>query len=99
MHIKCNPDQYHSFSEVHTYNTRQKNNLMTPAHRVNSARNGPNYFAIKLFNKIPHGIRDLPPKSFKILLTLEFSFYPDLSGLINFIYCLYSHVPIVIIMF
>lgn len=38
---KNNPWQYHLFSEQHSYNTRNKFNIISPFHRVEAGRNGP----------------------------------------------------------
>ncbi|KAL1446475.1 hypothetical protein WDU94_015653 [Cyamophila willieti] len=69
VHVKTHRDQYTSFNEIHSHDTRQKDNLALKNHRVNAARNGPNYYAIILFNKIPSRVRSMPLKSFKILMT------------------------------
>ncbi|KAI5752686.1 hypothetical protein M8J77_019447 [Diaphorina citri] len=65
MYVKNNLNQYTSFSNVHSHDTRNKTDLVPQFHRVNSSRNGPNYFAIAMYNKIPENKRDLSVNQFK----------------------------------
>uniref|UniRef100_A0A8D9EVZ3 Uncharacterized protein n=1 Tax=Cacopsylla melanoneura TaxID=428564 RepID=A0A8D9EVZ3_9HEMI len=69
LYIKKNPDQYTSHSQIHHYETRNRDNLVLNRNRVNASRNGPNYHAIPMYNKIPPSIREMPLKPFKIKIT------------------------------
>lgn len=43
--------------DLHSHNTRAKNNLIVPFHRIYKSRTGPNYWAFKIYNKIPTHLR------------------------------------------
>lgn len=72
---------HHSFarnSEFHTYDTRNKNNLLIPHHRVTQTQQPINYLAIKLFNKLPNEIKSLPFSKFKTtikVILVKYAFY------------------------
>lgn len=65
MHAKVNIYKYNANSDFHTYNTRNRNDLITPYFRLKKCQNGPNFLAVKYFNSLPSKIRDLPLKQFK----------------------------------
>uniref|UniRef100_A0A8D8V8P9 Uncharacterized protein n=1 Tax=Cacopsylla melanoneura TaxID=428564 RepID=A0A8D8V8P9_9HEMI len=69
IHIKKNRERYVSFEQVHSYNTRHKGNIVLNSNRVNSSRNGPNYYSVNLFNKLPSRVRDMPFNQFKSLIS------------------------------
>lgn len=65
LHVKKNVSNYKTFEDVHSYNTRNKTNLVPVNHRVKAARNSINYYGINFFNKIPPETRNLPYANFK----------------------------------
>lgn len=65
LNVKHNLSSHQTSESFHTYNTRNKRNLVPARHRVNAARNGSNYHGIQFFNKLPTSIRELPDKAFK----------------------------------
>ncbi|KAI5734659.1 hypothetical protein M8J77_009184 [Diaphorina citri] len=65
LHTKKNIAEFPNFEAAHSYDTRNKNNLVPFHHRVYAARNGTNYHGISFYNKLPLSIRDLPLPSFK----------------------------------
>lgn len=46
-------------SSVHPYSTRTQNNIHCPANNLSLYQSGTYYSAIKLFNKLPHEVKDL----------------------------------------
>jgi len=52
-------------TEVHNYNTRQKDNLRASYCRLKSTQNSVNYWAPRLYNKLPFHVRGYKPKKFK----------------------------------
>lgn len=57
LHI--NSQQTHS--DIHDYNTRNRDNLLTPRHRLSKH----NYLGIQLYNKLPMSIKSLNNRIFK----------------------------------
>jgi hypothetical protein len=67
-------------SEIHSINTRNSSNLFQPLSHLSIYQNGPYYFGIKVYNRIPCQIKDLSHniKQFKTSLKRFFhqhSFY------------------------
>jgi len=52
-------------SDVHYYDTRQKEDLRTNFCRLKKVQNSANYWAPKLFNTLPHHVRTMERKTFK----------------------------------
>lgn len=78
IHIKTNESSYRVHGEVHGYETRQRDMLIPAYHRLGRCRNGPGSLAINFFNVLPHSLKSLPIKSFKIeikKILLENAFY------------------------
>lgn len=77
-HIKKNLNRYSSHSDIHSYNTRHREDLTFDYKRTGRARDGCNYYAVKFFNVLPPGVKDLSEKCFnekvKYLLKLN-AFY------------------------
>lgn len=65
LYIKKNCEIYETYQNVHNHDTRGKENLVVKYCRLKRGQNGPNYWAIKFFNKLPISIRNLPLNIFK----------------------------------
>nr|CAI5830341.1 unnamed protein product [Callosobruchus analis] len=57
-------NNFQSHADVHNYNTRKRANLVPSYCRLRRCQDGPNYWAIKLFNTLPNSIRELPYHQF-----------------------------------
>lgn len=59
----CFIHQYRSrvttFSEVHSYSTRFKNNVVIPCHKTKQFENSDLYVGTKLFNVLPQAVKDI----------------------------------------
>lgn len=56
-YVHCNKHKYLLNSEFHKYNTRNKNDLQIPLHRINKTQQGLDYWGAKLYNKIPSDLK------------------------------------------
>ena len=65
LYAKKNLAKYNSNNDFHHYETRNREDLTTPYFRLRKCQNGPNFLAIKYFNKIPKKTRQLPLNQFK----------------------------------
>lgn len=54
-----------SHSEVHSYETRNCSSLVLPRHRLNLCQTGPLYTGIKIYNKLPEGLKCLSNYRFR----------------------------------
>lgn len=63
--IKNNDDRYKTHGDFHEYNTRNRENLVTMYCRLKRCQSRPEFMAVKLFNKLPPQIKELPVKNFK----------------------------------
>ena len=59
LHVKKNMHLYDKNMDSHQYNTRNKDNLLPAFNRTERARDGVNYYAVKLFNKLPSPVQCL----------------------------------------
>lgn len=65
LYMKKNLASYDTHDSVHNHCTRNKDKLVVKYCRLKRCQNGPNYWAIKFFNKLPQKIKDLPLQHFK----------------------------------
>lgn len=65
LHVHKNIEKYVKNSQVHNYNTRNKNKLITGAFRLQKTSNSFLGLGIRLYNKIPANITALPFPKFK----------------------------------
>lgn len=65
VYVKENITQFETFSTIHVYNTRYKNNLTTPSIRLEKSFKSSNYQQVKVFNKLPLSIRNMSLNKFK----------------------------------
>uniref|UniRef100_A0A1Y1L6D6 Reverse transcriptase domain-containing protein n=1 Tax=Photinus pyralis TaxID=7054 RepID=A0A1Y1L6D6_PHOPY len=52
-------------TDIHTYNTRNKENLYIPFHRLNKTKDGTTFYGMKFFNVLPKQIKYLDLHAFK----------------------------------
>ncbi len=52
----------------HIYNTRFRNQLQFPIHRLKLFENIPHYMGLKLYNKLPSRLKELNLNQFKIVV-------------------------------
>lgn len=69
LHVKQNVNSFSTQSTNHNYLTRQRNNLVTPHVRLSKSINSHVYQQLKIFNKLPLYVRNLPYKDFKSFIT------------------------------
>lgn len=63
--VKANISLIPTVSEVHHHNTRSRGNLVIPFTRLSTAQNtNPMQVGARLFNALPHNVRELPNKVF-----------------------------------
>lgn len=78
LHIKQNSETLQTHSDIHVYETRQRDDLYPGFHRIQRSRTGINFYGPKLFNKLPTKIKSLDYKKFKKqikTLLVEGAFY------------------------
>lgn len=63
LFVKDNEVSYQTGS--HSYNTRQKGNIVPAFHRLSRSREAMGYHGIKFYNVLPERIRSLPPVQFR----------------------------------
>lgn len=89
LYIKEHASNYTSHNEVHSYSTRNNNNIYPNFLRLSKTRNGPNYYALKFFNYLPAKVKELDFKSFKntirayLMTSAFYNFEEFLSSNIN----------------
>lgn len=66
LHIKQNLNTYQTHLDLHNYPTRTNTNLVPDFSRLERARNGTRYLAIKFYNLLPTNIKVLGISQFKI---------------------------------
>lgn len=65
IHIQSNLHLYPTNSQKHPLATRSREQLAVPLRRLERCRDGPNYLAVKFYNKLPDGYKCLALKEFK----------------------------------
>ena len=78
LYVKTNLDLFTTHSDLHDYETRQRDHFVPVYPRLERCRDGPGCLAVKLYNKVPNVIKDLPKNCFKSkmkLTLLENAFY------------------------
>lgn len=65
IYVRKNINKYPIVSDRHDHDTRNKNNIAIDYCRTYHARDGSNYFGLKLFNILPPSIRELGITLFK----------------------------------
>lgn len=77
LFVKQNETTFTSHVDVHSYDTRNKINLVLPYWRLKRCQDGPGYWAVKFYNMLPQAIKCLSFRHFKkrvkeILITNPF---------------------------
>lgn len=78
LYIKENETMHTARDQVHSYSTRNNDQLNFTYLRLSKTRDGTGYYAIKFFNALPHRIKKLDYKSFKSVINvflLNHAFY------------------------
>ncbi|KAK9890148.1 hypothetical protein WA026_008954 [Henosepilachna vigintioctopunctata] len=57
MYLYGNRKLFSENGDLHDYATRSREHLQVPYHRIEAARKGTNYWAIKFYNKLPQEIK------------------------------------------
>ena len=65
VYIKNNLPRFEKNSDNHDHNTRSGLDLRVPYCRLERSQRGPNYNAVKFYNRVPTTVRLLPINSFK----------------------------------
>ena len=65
MHVKREEHLYLQCRDVHEYATRNRDDLVVSYCRLRRCQNRPEFLAVKIFNKLPLSVRELPIKSMK----------------------------------
>nr|CAI5823723.1 unnamed protein product [Callosobruchus analis] len=65
LYTHTHTDNFTTHNAVHSYSTRNRNNIIIGYNRTQKARDGFNYFAIKLYNKLPFSVKSLGFSNFK----------------------------------
>lgn len=68
LFVRNNLTNYAPNNIYHSYDTRNSEALLIPFFRLKKCQNGPNFLAIKLFNRLPTFIQHLPLKQYKNVL-------------------------------
>lgn len=58
-------DKPPTHSDIHNYDTRNKDKIVTPFHRIGRAQTSTNYISIKLYNHLPDRVKNLETSKFK----------------------------------
>jgi len=69
MYVRHNIDDFNTMSSIHSYDTRNKNNIVPHFNRLSKSLNSHRYQQYIFFNKLPFCVRQLKISSFKNLLT------------------------------
>lgn len=70
LYAYCNKSTFRSCSDVHSYNTRRRDDLYVQYGRLSVAQRGPIRTSQMLFNKLPSCMRSLPLRKLKAELKL-----------------------------
>lgn len=65
-YIKTNEQNFSKQNTLHLYDTRNRNDLIIPQHRLTLTHKSFINLSVKLFNKLPKQMKDLPTAKFKI---------------------------------
>ena len=65
LYIKTIEKRFLKNSCIHSYSTRNANDLVIPKHRLTKFKKTPNYVGLQLYNKLPDRIKKLDFKQFK----------------------------------
>lgn len=65
LHAKSNLANYMKHSDLHSHDTRWKNEFRSQYLRLTKSQNGPNFWCHKFINKLPANVIDLPYLRFK----------------------------------
>lgn len=60
IYIHNNQDKFIKHDNIHTINTRQKNNFYVPYCRLNVTCSSPNYVGLKIYNRLPSELKLCP---------------------------------------
>jgi len=64
-HVHQNKDNFSQNNDHHNHDTRYRNQLQIPYHRVTTTQQGVGYWGIKCYNHLPEHIKVLPPGLFE----------------------------------
>lgn len=83
--IKKHPEHYTPVSEIHMYNTRNKQNMIRPCTNKGYIENNVYNMSVKIYNSVPNEIKMLPYQKFKNSLKkfLIQNAYYDVKNFIN----------------
>jgi len=65
LHVHGNKSHFPVNADYHTYDTRRKEDFHLSACRLKRQQAATNYWAVRLYNKVPPDIRSLPERAFK----------------------------------
>lgn len=65
LHVYDNKSRYNSNCDFHGYDTRNREALTVERHRMKRTQIGTNHIGIKLFNKLPYNLKNLPRTQLK----------------------------------
>lgn len=66
VYVHTNNQQYKLNRDFHDYNTRFRDYMATPYARLTLFQKTPHVLAVKIYNKLPHQMKELTPSQFKI---------------------------------
>lgn len=73
LEVYNNIDKYTKKSDIHKYNTRNKDKLYLPKVRLTKVKKQGEYNKLNIFNKLPTSLTKLPMPDFKIKIKLFFT--------------------------
>lgn len=65
LYVKKNLNEYEVHSDIHSHSTRNRDLLRPKYHRLGRCQDGPGYWAVHCFNRLPNHIKMLPFDIFK----------------------------------
>lgn len=68
MHVRKDLHTFKKKSEAHDKNTRSKNKLIQPYTRLSKIQNSFMGLSVRMYNKIPETITNMPINKFKIIV-------------------------------
>ena len=83
VYIKNNLQYFEMNSDHHDHDIRSGSDLKVPYCRFKRSQRGPNYNAVKLFNKVPKDIRLLPINNFQSSIRK----FLAMNGFLHFLDC------------
>uniref|UniRef100_A0A1B6LAY2 Reverse transcriptase domain-containing protein n=1 Tax=Graphocephala atropunctata TaxID=36148 RepID=A0A1B6LAY2_9HEMI len=85
VYVKKNINVYVSHDSIHDHNTRFRHNLVLPNVRLTKTYNSFSFQQIRLFNKLPIDIRELPPGMFESKMSswLKFKAFYSIEEFMN----------------